>query len=130
MDFRPFWEQRPPDFVNELGTKWWFDKDTTQFAVNPDRNDVSLAVNVWVIEDSSGYRTRVMINSDNEVIEEDQSLEGMGVKIDVRKFLKHEDKKIQHRLDQVLDRLKDPNLSKKEAHALHDERRILQKQLE
>lgn len=129
-DFRPFWEQRDPDFINELGIKWWLDKDTTSYAMKPDRHGTSLDVNIWVAKFPDDHITRLMINSSYEVIEDEQSLEAMAVKIDVRKFLKNEDLKTQRELDKILELLKDPDITKEEAHKLHDERRKLQKILE
>ncbi len=81
------WECKP-DFINELGVKWWLDKETTQYARREDRNGIKLRVICYVIEEVNGRRTRVLIDEEREIIEEDQTLEGIGSKIDVRKFLK------------------------------------------
>lgn len=86
--FTPFSDE--PDFVNDIGTKWWRDADTTQYAQKFDKNGISLDSVCFFVEDSSGYRTRVLISYTREIIEEDQTLEGMAIKIDTRKFLLHE----------------------------------------
>lgn len=79
---------REPDFVNDLGTKWWRDEYITALAKKEDRNQVSLNAVCFLVETKDGYRTRCLISEEtNEIIEEDQSLEGMGIKIEVRKFL-------------------------------------------
>lgn len=41
-----------------------------------------------MVEATDGFKTRVLVSTGGEIIEEDQSLEGLAVKIDLRKFLK------------------------------------------
>ena len=81
-------ETREPDFINEEGTKWWKDDIITEYAQREDINGTSLNVVCFVIELKDGYKSRVLINDKQEIIEEDQKVEVMGVKIDIRKFLK------------------------------------------
>lgn len=76
-----------PDFVNELGVKWWRDEDTTRYAQKPNIHGVTLDVVCFFIEEKDGYRTRLLISKAGEIIEQDQTIDGMGTKIDVRKFL-------------------------------------------
>lgn len=79
-----------PEFVNELGVKWWRDPSTTQYAQKPDKHGITLQVVCFGIEEPSGRRTRVLISQAGEIIEADQSLEALATKIDVRKFLKRD----------------------------------------
>jgi len=79
-----------PDYINELGTKWWLDKDITKYAQKPDRNGIILDAICYYTEETGGRRTRVLVSKDQEIIEEDQTLDGMGTKIDIRKFLKQD----------------------------------------
>lgn len=79
-----------PEFVNELGVKWWRDTDTTEYAQKEDRNGISLDVVCFGVEFPNGSRTRVLVSREGEVIEDDQNLEALATKIDVRKFLKHD----------------------------------------
>jgi len=82
-----------PEFINELGVKWWRDIETTRYAQSPDKNGINLQVICFFIEEPNGRKTRVLVNKDREIIEETQKLEEMGTKIDVRKFLKYEEMK-------------------------------------
>jgi hypothetical protein len=77
-----------PDFINEIGTKWWLDSDTTNYARKNDKNGISLNVTCYFIETTEGYKSRVLVSEDVGIIEEDQTLEGLAIKIDIRKFLK------------------------------------------
>ena len=89
MDFN-----REPDFINEIGVKWWRDEYTTKYAQKPDINGAALDVVCFAIEKPNGYRTRVLLNKAREIIEEDINLEALAIKIDVRKFLKRDHAKI------------------------------------
>ena len=77
----------PPDFINAEGVKWWHDDSTTKYARNPDKFGTTLDVQCWYVEFPNGSRTRVLINADQQVIEESQTLDGIGIKIDMRKML-------------------------------------------
>ena len=83
------WEG-PPDFVNPEGTKWWREMSLTRYAQKEDRHGTVLDVVCFLIETADKYRTYVMVSRDQAIIEEDQSLEAMGIKIDVRKLLKRD----------------------------------------
>lgn len=85
-----------PEFVNELGVKWWRDEHTTDYARRPDANGISLDAVCFGIEEPGGRRTRVLVSMAREIIEEDQSLESLAVKIDVRKMLKLEHLKMEN----------------------------------
>jgi len=82
-----------PDFVNELGAKWWRDESTTHYAQKPDIHGTTLDVVCFYLEEPSGRRTRVLISKAGEIIEESQNLEALAVKIEVRKFLKRDHEK-------------------------------------
>jgi len=71
----------PPDFVNAEGVKWWRDKDVERYANNEDQHGTRLCVEAWIVERPDGYRTRLLIEG-GKIIEEAQSLEAIGAKID------------------------------------------------
>ena len=73
---------KPPEFVNEKGFKWWQDAETTGYAKGKKLDAVC-----WFVEEPNGRRTRILVSKKGEVLEENQSLEGMCCKIDVLKFL-------------------------------------------
>lgn len=80
-----------PDFINEQGIKWWFDKGTTRFAIMEDQFGTSLNAVAWVAEHPDGSRTRLLIDDDTkEIIAESPQLDGIGVKIDLLKYLKRD----------------------------------------
>lgn len=83
---------KEPDFINEKGVKWWLDHTITKYAQTEDIHGIKLEVVCWIIEMPDGYKTRVLVNKYNKVIEEDQTLEGIGSKIDIRKLSKRLDK--------------------------------------
>lgn len=74
-----------PHFVNELGVKWWPDRDTTAYAANKGRLNVSLKAAVWFTEDKSGYRSRVIVVN-GDVVYDNQSLEAILAHIDMMKL--------------------------------------------
>jgi hypothetical protein len=78
---------KPPEFVNENGVKWWQDKKTTCYAQKKNRDGKKLDVVCWFVEEPNGRRTRILVSKKGEVLEENQSLEAMLCKIDVLKFL-------------------------------------------
>lgn len=78
-----------PDFINELGVKWWIDKMTTNYAQSPDVWGTRLNAMCFFVEEPGGRRTRVLIDRGTEnVLAEDQALDGIGCKIDILKALK------------------------------------------
>ena len=78
---------KPPEFVNEKGFKWWQDTETTGYAQKKNHNGKKLDAVCWFVEEPNGSRTRILVSKKGEVLEENQSLEGMCCKIDVLKFL-------------------------------------------
>lgn len=72
-----------PTHVNENGVKWWLDESLTKYSRNHngEKDESMKDVVVWCVERPNGYRTRVMTEG-NEILEENQTLEGMACKID------------------------------------------------
>ena len=80
------WEQDPV-YTNQEGTKWWDDDETTRYARQKTLKGKSLPLaRGYFVETIDGYRTRVLID-EGVIVAESQQLEGLGVKIDLLKFL-------------------------------------------
>jgi len=83
-----FETDREPDHVNELGIKWWLEKNLTEYANNPDRRGTCLEnVQCFIIEFPDGRKTRVLVE-EGQVLYDDGSIEGIGTKIDMMKAAK------------------------------------------
>ena len=79
---------KEPDFINDEGTKWWIDKVTTQYAQKEDSQGTKLPnVHCFYIELKTGEKLYVLVEN-NEIIYETQSLEQVGIQIDILKLLK------------------------------------------
>lgn len=78
--------QNEPDFINEIGVKWWLDKATTKYAKSADSIGVTLDVVCFFIEETNGRRSRVLVSKDKGAIYENQNLEALLSKIDILKF--------------------------------------------
>ena len=91
---KALWENQP-DFVNEEGTKWWFDKDTTDYVKTvEEQRTIELNMIVWLVERKDGYMTRIVIDTEtNEPIYENQSLESVAVFIDTTAVSREFDRK-------------------------------------
>lgn len=76
----------PPDFVNELGVKWWRDPHTTEYAQRKDAFGVSLDAVGYFVELPEGDRTRLLLSKHGALLAEGQSIDALGTKIDVLKF--------------------------------------------
>lgn len=76
-----------PDFINELGVKWWVHESLTAYAGKPlktlPRLDESV---VYLTERPNGYKSFVLI-CDSIPLAESQTLEGMAFKIDALRFV-------------------------------------------
>jgi hypothetical protein len=68
----------PPLSVNEIGVKFWLDKDNTRYARSKGLTDVV----VFYVEDAKNIRTR-LITEKGEPLWDDQSLEGILCHIDI-----------------------------------------------
>ena len=76
------WDTKP-DAVNEMGVKWWLDKDTTRYAIAAASvKKVKTDIRVFFVETPEGERTRLIIQ-DGQPVSDCQSLEGIGAKIDM-----------------------------------------------
>lgn len=76
-----------PDFINAQGTKFWLDKFNTDYAKNKGLKNTK----VFYLKDKKGYKTRTIIK-DGKYKSENQSLEAIGIKIDLLAFLEKEEK--------------------------------------
>ena len=74
-----------PDFINAQGTEFWLDKFSTYYAKKKGLKNTK----VFYLKDKKGYKTRVIIK-DGKYGDESQSLEGIGIKIDLLAFLEKE----------------------------------------
>ena len=50
-----------PDYINEQGVKWWYDKNITEYAKNIKLDDIM----VWFTEELNGRKSRVIIYKNN-----------------------------------------------------------------
>lgn len=85
-----FWETKEPDFINELGIKWYFDVQVTDYCLKENLSGVSLTdIIAFVIVKPSGETERVLVKyPEGEVIFNTKSLEEIGVEIDKLKLIK------------------------------------------
>lgn len=82
----------PPDWVNELGVKWWRDETIQEEHLNVTHNGVDLKnLQSWIIQYPNGMLERVLTNA-TDVIYSTQSLEALFVYIDVLRYLKKSEK--------------------------------------
>ena len=72
-----------PDFANDEGVKWWHEQEMTRYA----HNKGLTGVRVWTVERQDGYKTRLLTEG-SEILADDQTVEGLGIKIDVLAFQK------------------------------------------
>ena len=70
-----------PDFVNDEGVKWWHEADLTRYAFRKG----FVGVRVWSVERPDGHRTRLFTEGET-ILADDQTLEGLGIKIDILAF--------------------------------------------
>lgn len=80
----------PPDHVNDEGFKWWCDRDLTRCAVKEDLHGTALpGVSVWFVEHpKTGYRERVILDTDGTVEYHTTKLEDAAVHLDMMKVAK------------------------------------------
>lgn len=69
---------RPPDAVNELGTKWWKDADTTEYAHSKGLKDAV----VFRIETADRCRNLLLTERD-KILFGSQQLESIAIQIDM-----------------------------------------------
>ena len=70
---------KDPDFINELGVKWWIYKEGFNYAK---RYDNLKTLKFWIIEDVNRIRQYV-ITSEDKILYTTQQLEALGVHIDI-----------------------------------------------
>jgi len=90
-----FWETQEPNFVNELGIKWYIDELVTQYCLKENISGVFLDnVLAYVVVLPDGNTDRVLVDvNKQEVIYATKNLEEIGVEIDKLKLLKSYEKK-------------------------------------
>lgn len=71
-----------PDFVNAAGVRWWLEPGLTRYATSKGLNN---EVRIWTVERPDGHKTR-LLTEHHTVLAEDQTLEGIGLKIDLMAF--------------------------------------------
>ena len=78
----------PPDWVNELGIKWWRDETIQEEHLNVTHKGVDLKnLQAWIIQHPNGMLERVLTNA-TSVVYSTQSLEALFVYMDVLRYLK------------------------------------------
>ena len=71
-----------PDLINIEGTNFWLDRSSTNYAKKKGLKNTK----VFYLKDRKGYKTRVIIK-DGKYEGEDQTIDGIGIKIDLLAFL-------------------------------------------
>lgn len=90
-----FWKTQEPNFVNELGIKWYIDESVTHYCLKENISGVFLDnVLAYVVVLPDGNTDRVLVDvNKQEVIYATKNLEEIGVEIDRLKLLKSYEKK-------------------------------------
>jgi hypothetical protein len=70
-----------PDFTNNDGVHWWYEPMLTRYALSKGLTDMK----VWTVHRPDGHKTRLLTEGQN-ILAEDQMLEGLGLKIDLLSF--------------------------------------------
>jgi len=74
-------KKEAPDFTNDEGVQWWHEPTLTRYAFSKG----FVGVRVWTVHRPDGHRTRLFTEG-QDVLAEDQTLEGLGIKIDLLAF--------------------------------------------
>lgn len=74
-------KKEAPDFTNDEGVQWWHETTLTRYALSKG----FVGVRVWTVHTPDGHRTRLFTEG-QDVLAEDQTLEGLGIKIDILAF--------------------------------------------
>ena len=80
---------REPDFINEIGTKWWSVDLLNDACKRPDKHGITIDARCYIVELKNGERHYVMVQN-NEVVYENQNLEAFCVYIDTLKILERD----------------------------------------
>jgi hypothetical protein len=83
MDFEP-------DFTNPEGTKWWFDKSTSEWGWKYNMNGTNLPTHgVWEVLTADGRRSLLIVDHEsNGIVKECNSRVDAALFLDMLKFLK------------------------------------------
>lgn len=73
---------KEPDFINELGIKWFYYKSGTEYANRIALGSKPLNAEVWIAVFPDSIRKFVIIKNGG-VVAEENSLETLGIKIDI-----------------------------------------------
>lgn len=87
-----FLKNREPDFVNNIGTKWWKDRDSTNYAQKENAHGVALPnIQAWIVETTDGVRSYVLVDTNIQgIVYTTQLLESLGIHIDMLKYLEQD----------------------------------------
>ena len=79
MDFDFYKKGRDPDFINDIGTKWW--RQETHFNKEKSENLESKGYSCWYVETIDDDRNHVVIKNE-EIVFSTKQLEAVAVWID------------------------------------------------
>ena len=83
--------EREPDFVNEIGTKWWLHESLTDYAHKKNLKGIGLPDHrVYYVETADKSRELILLHKD-KIVHGTRSLEAMACFIDVQKILAGDD---------------------------------------
>ena len=79
---------KTPYYINDEGTKFWYDESLTDYAKRGNRNGTTLDdIIVWIVETSDGKRTRLIVDTTNgSILFENVRTEDLAVHIDIMKI--------------------------------------------
>ena len=83
MNIEKIFKQKPL-FINEKGVKWWVDKDLTEYGRKEDINGISVYLTVFLVEEPSGCRTRIIVLG-GEPVYSNSKMEDICFRIDIMK---------------------------------------------
>ena len=79
-----------PNFINKQSVKYWLDESTSNYANKPDRYGTTLEGKAFFVERPDGFKTRLFIGETQDILADDQTLDGIATKIDLLKFIKRD----------------------------------------
>ena len=79
-----------PNFINEQGVKYWLDQSTSDYANRADIYGTRLKGKAFFVERPDGFKTRLFIGETQDILADDQTLDGIATKIDLLKFIKRD----------------------------------------
>jgi hypothetical protein len=79
----------PVEFVNEKGTRWWRDRELTEYARQPNKQGKRLNhVACWFVETQDGRRTRLLLQRRGLVLAQSLDVNALMDEMDILKFYK------------------------------------------